>query len=248
MTQRRWLTIDAGNSTLDVMVHVDCGTSVRERLAVTQSGSALARMVEAHAPTDAALVSVRTGALDEPLAVLASAGVRALVVGRDLQCPLPLDYSTPHTLGPDRWLGAFAAHAEFGRAVVIDAGTATTVNLVEADGTFRGGPIAPGLSAILAGMAAVTPALPAPNLQAEPSMPPRSSQAAVDAGVLVGWCGMVERLVAEMVAVARGPATVLVTGGRAELLMRHGRVEAAHVPDLIHRGLRRLAQQRTCES
>lgn len=247
-TQRRWLTIDAGNSTLDVMLHAAGSVGVRERLPATQNANAFAAWVATHRPTDAALVSVRVGALDEPLAVLAAAGVRAVVVGRELRCPLPLDYTTPQTLGADRWLGALAAHAEHGRAIVVDCGTATTVNLVEADGTFRGGPIAPGLSAFVAGMAACTPALPGPDLGAVPSMPPRSSQAAVDAGVLLGWCGMVERLVAALLAVARGPATVVVTGGRAELLLRHGRVDAVHVPDLIHRGLLRLAQDLPCES
>jgi pantothenate kinase type III len=74
--------------------------------------------------------------------LLVPARIPLLQAGIDLPCPLPLAYETPHTLGADRWVTALAAHRRHGRAVVVDCGSATTVNLVEADGTFHGGAIA----------------------------------------------------------------------------------------------------------
>ncbi len=176
-------------------------------------------------------------------AALAAGAVRLHLAGRDFGCPLRVDYATPATLGADRWVGAFAAWERHGRSIVVDCGSATTINLVEEDGTFCGGAIAPGLRAFAAGMAAATPALPAPDLDAEPTLPPRSSQAAVDAGVLLGYCGMVERLVAGTIAAAAGPARIVVTGGNAVRLLRHSRLQAELVPDLVHQGLRSLAER-----
>ncbi len=238
----RLLTVDAGNSTLDLMLHPQ---GARRRFEVA-GDAGLPAFVDQHPIDVCVAVSVREGALERLLPALRARGVHCLVVGQELTCPLPLDYATPQTLGADRWLGALAAHRRFGRAVVVDCGSATTVNLVEDDGTFRGGPIAPGLPAFVAGMATVTPALPAPQLDAEPAMPPRSSQAAVDAGVLLGYCGLVERLVADLLRAARGPATVVFTGGRAELAARHSRLRAEIAPDLVHQGLRILAEASPC--
>lgn len=242
---RDLLTVDAGNSTLDLMLHA---VGQRRRFAIDDRGPDLRAFLGQEASAECVLLSVRAGVLDELLPLLRAGGRRCRVVGVDLLCPLHLDYATPQTLGADRWIGALAAHRQFGRAVVIDCGSATTVNLVEADGVFRGGPIAPGLGAFLAGMSAATPALPVARLDAEVSAPPRSSQQAVDTGVLAGYCGMVERLVADLLRVARGPTQVVVTGGRGELLLRHSRLRARLEPDLVHAGLRILAEETPCSS
>lgn len=232
------LTLDRGNTTLDVMLH---GPSPRRMRLVDDAG--LSRFLGDLRPDRAVAVSVVPGGLDPALAVLCAAKVPVALAGVDLSCPLRLDYATPATLGPDRWLSALAAHRRFGRAVVVDCGSATTVNLVEEDGSFRGGSIAPGLRAIVEGMAAVTPRLP----RAEPTraigMPPRSTADAVNTGALLAFCGGVERLVAETVAAASGPCTVVITGGHAEDYLLRGRLRPRVEPALVHDGLRMLAQE-----
>lgn len=234
------LTLDRGNTTLDAMLHAGAGESRRIRLA-PQDGAGLAAFLAGERPRLCAAVSVVPDGLQAALAVLQAEAVPVAVVGRDLQCPLRIDYDTPHTLGADRWLGALAAHRQFGAAITVDCGSATTVNLVERDGTFRGGAIAPGLRALTAGMAQVTPHLPMAEVSKATAMPPRSSATAVHTGVALAFCGAIERLVADLQLAAHSPATIVLTGGHADDYRRHGRLAGIYVPDLVHQGLRHLA-------
>ena len=231
------LTIDGGNSTIGCRLGAHA-------LSVAVDAADAAERIASFAGEHAAEAAIAVTVVERTRAVLEAAAERAglslRLVGRDLECPLPLRYRTPATLGPDRWLGALAAHREHGRAVTVDCGTATTVNLIEADGTFCGGAIGPGLRAFVAGMGAVTPALPAADLDGDVEVPGGATDAAVTAGVLVGYAGLVERLVADTMRAAGGPVTVVLTGGNAERLLRHSRLRAVHVPDLVHRGLAAL--------
>lgn len=240
------LTIDCGNSTVDCFWHLD---GRRRRFPSTADfAEPLAEFLQSVPVARCVAATVVEASAAVVAATLAAGRVPLAWAGRDLPCPLRLDYDVPGTLGPDRWLGALAAHRRFGRAIVVDCGSATTVNLVDADGTFRGGAIAPGLRAMQAGMVAVTPALPIVDLDAEPVMPARSSQAAVNCGVLLGYCGLVERLVADAVARAGGSVEVVLTGGNAPRLLRHSRLQPHHEPALVHHGLRCLAEAWVCNS
>lgn len=236
------LTLDRGNSTLDAMLHGPGGR--RQRLDPTRG---LASFLASDRPTDCVAVTVVPDGLGAVERELEHLGVRLRLAGRELPCPLPLDYATPATLGPDRWLGALAAHRRYGRAIVVDCGSATTGNLVESDGTFRGGAIAPGLQALVAGMRQQTPHLPAAEPERAAALPARSSAASVDAGAMLMFCGGVERLCADLLRAARGPATVVLTGGNAGHYLRHGRLQPIHCDDLVHQGLVLLAEG-TCTS
>ena len=191
-------------------------------------------------------VSVRPEALAKVCEAAAAVGLSVACAGVDLPCPLRIDYQTPRTLGADRWVGCVAAHHDSGAAVVVDCGTATTCNIVDGDGVFRGGQIAPGLRAFVVGMQQLTPGLPAARLDATPLSLPRSTQDAIDAGVLLGYCGLVERLVAAALAAIGVGAVVHLTGGNAEVVQRLSRLRARVVPDLVHRGLQRLAGESSC--
>lgn len=236
---RRLLTVDRGNSTFDCLDH---DRAVRCRFGVDPAGqAAVVHFVMAARPVLCVAATVVRDGLRPILEALEKARCPVLRAGSDLACPLVVDYEPATDLGVDRWLGALAAYRRFGRAIVVDCGSATTVNLVDGAGVFRGGVIAPGLRAFVAGMNLVTPALPSPRFDVMPSSLPRSSQAAVDAGVLLGYCGMVERLVANAHRALGSPAQVVLTGGHAPLVQRHGRLEGELVDDLVHQGLTILA-------
>lgn len=230
----RLLTIDRGNTTVDCMLH-DHGTRQRFASAPLDVG-AFARFVAEYRPQRAILSSVvdRATAIES---VLQAAAIPCLLVGRDAACPLPLDYATPTTLGSDRWLGALAAHRRFGRAITIDCGSATTLNFVDVDSTFRGGVIAPGWPAMVVGMQAVTPGLPSPRPDVAGALPGRSSQACVDIGLSLGFAAMVDGLVDAMRKAVGGDPPLVLTGGNSWILLQHTRHRLELVDDLVHQGL-----------
>ncbi len=245
MSERRAgpvLTLDRGNSTLDCMLWDTAGTR-RERLD-PEDVAALRDFLGSVRPARAGGLSVVAGRLDPARAMLADLGVPLLQAGDELPVPLRVQYADPTTLGVDRLVGAWAASVRHGTAVVVDCGTAVTVNLVR-DETFLGGAIAPGADAMARALAIGAPALPTVDLDAAVALPANSAPDAVNAGVQVGFCSMVDGLV-ERLAVAAGMADAprLVTGGAAGIYLRHGRDDLLHVPDLIHEGLRCLLRGR----
>lgn len=239
---RPLLTLDRGNSTLDAMLHP---SGNRVRLAADDLAG-LAGLLGDVRPEVCAAVSVVPDGLRGAMAWLTARGIPVAVAGTDLPCPLVLDYQTPATLGADRWVGALAAHRAYGDALVVDCGSATTLSLVDAAGTFRGGCIGPGLMAMQEAMRRATPFLPAADPAQAGPLPARSTTAAVAAGLLVGWCGLVERLAADVLASCGAEAVVVLTGGNAAQYLRFGRLPAVEVPDLIHRGLRLLLEPGAC--
>ncbi len=232
------LTVDRGNSTLDCMMRA--GPEIDRARLSTEDIGGFERFLAGRRPSSAVGLSVVDRGLDAVEHHLVVLGVELRIAGRDLPCPLNMDYRTPETLGVDRWVSAFAAHREHGQACVVDMGTTTTVDLVDGEGVYRGGAIAPGFAALVTSMSSA-PQLPDANPLADFDLPPSTTADAVAMGVQVGYCGMVERLVEDVVGVVREMPTVVITGGAASYYLRHGRLAAVHIPDLVHRGLGLLA-------
>lgn len=187
-------------------------------------------------------LTVIPGGLDACVPFVRAEGLHLELAGRDLQCPLEVAYPDPASLGVDRWVGAVAARERYGTAVVVDCGTALTINLVTEDGVFHGGAIAPGPHTMVKALATHAPALPRVELQGDAALPATDSESAVNAGVGVGFCGMVEALVdACLGAVPVTDAALVLTGGGAPVYQRFGTRPHHFEPDLIHQGLRWLA-------
>lgn len=145
-------------------------------------------------------------------------------------------YPEPAGLGSDRWANLLGARALLGPvdAVVVDAGTAVTVDAVRADGCHLGGAIQAGLQAGRAGLRAAAPALPAEI--AEGALPARDTSTAIGAGTLVGLAGAVGRVAAAVGAELSAPRRVL-TGGDAGRLAPWLDPGWHHDPALTLRGL-----------
>jgi type III pantothenate kinase len=163
----------------------------------------------------------------------AAAAVEAVAERRAIPCvtasaltiPLPVLVERPGDVGPDRLVNAYAAARLHGTpAVVVDCGTATTLDAVDRDGAFVGGAIAPGLVLGLEALAARTARLP----RVTPDLPDgpigRDTVAAIRAGTVLGHRAMIEGLLAQMrrqLATAAGLAPnevrVVLTGGLAAL-------------------------------
>ena len=156
--------------------------------------------------------------------------------------PIVVEVDEPHRVGIDRVAAAAAAALvkEAGRpAIVIDCGTATTVDLVAADGRFLGGAILPGPGLLARALAEGTSRLPAVadlDTGALPAMPGRTTQQAIAAGIGFGMRGAVARLVAEAAASLGGDPQLFLTGG-SRGIVRDALAGALEIPDLVLHGI-----------
>jgi type III pantothenate kinase len=138
----------------------------------------------------------------------------------------------PERVGLDRLLDAVAALGSYHRyrspAIVVDAGTAVTVDWVEPDCGFRGGAILPGFRLMSQALHDHTALLPLIEIkQPQPSMPGRSTAQAIEAGVYYAVAGGVNALIQRLTADWTQPPHIFLTGGDAPLLHTaiHGRTE-----------------------
>lgn len=162
-------------------------------------------------------------------------------------CGVTNGYAQPTQLGADRWAALIGAHAlGFAPAVVVMAGTATTIDLLEADGHFRGGLILPGLDLMRASLARDTANLPRVSGSADGySFAPTTTDDAIASGSLHATLGAIERMRDGLSAgrsVSLGDAVrVVLSGGAANVLRPHLAPPPQPVENLVLEGLREFA-------
>jgi type III pantothenate kinase len=178
------------------------------------------------------------------LQVLASKyfGVEALIAG----CPpvefgITIDLPQPETVGADRIVNAIAAHdAHPGDLIVIDFGTATTFDVIDFNGSYKGGVIAPGINLSLDALVAAAAKLPRIAIEAPTgnrSVIGRSTEEAMHSGIYWGYVAMMEGLVARIGREIGRKAKVVATGGLATLFAENTDIFDAIEPDLTVTGL-----------
>jgi type III pantothenate kinase len=141
-----------------------------------------------------------------------------LIVAEASNVPLPLRVERPESVGHDRLMDAFAAERLYGAPlIVVDLGTATTFNVVGADGVFIGGAIAPGLGLGLDALAEKTAQLPRVPVTNPDKAIARDTVSAIMSGALIGYRGLVHAVVEaiskEMTADGGPAPKVILTGG-----------------------------------
>ena len=158
-------------------------------------------------------------------------------------------YPGSKTLGADRLANLAGALAVYGPPplIVVDFGTAATCNVLDARGRFLGGTIAPGLAAVTGYLPARAAQLPPIRLAGPPPAAiGRSTTAAMRAGALLGYRGLVLEILGRLRAELGTPARVIATGGDAAFL--RDRLDLpfdAVAPDLTLHGLRVIASRQT---
>jgi type III pantothenate kinase len=169
-------------------------------------------------------------------------GVQPLIAGEGAAVwPLKLDVDEPHNVGADRALNAIAAHAKYkGDLIVIDFGTATTFDLVDASGAYKGGIIAPGINLSLDALVNAAAKLPRIAIEAprdDLSVIGRTTGSQMLIGIYWGYVAMLEGLVERMKRELGHPAKVIATGGLADLFDKQTDVFDEIEPDLTIQGL-----------
>jgi type III pantothenate kinase len=154
--------------------------------------------------------------------------------------PLQLDVDEPENVGADRALNAIGAHAKYpGDLLVIDFGTATTLDVVGANGAYTGGIIAPGINLSLDALVSAAAKLPRIAIEAPQgnSVVGRTTQSQMLIGIYWGYVAMLEGLTERIKRELDRPVTVVATGGLATLFDKHTNVFDAIEPDLTIQGL-----------
>lgn len=171
-------------------------------------------------------------------------GTTTYLVGDDLPVPIGRQLDPETITGIDRLLNAAAAWDRLRQAcIVVDAGTAITVDFVDGEGTFHGGAIAPGARMQLRSLHEHTDALPEVEFRA-PAVRTfgRSTAEAMLVGVFHGIRGMVWKLVESYAERYGAFPTVVATGGDASLLFEHDELVDRIVPDLTLQGIQVAAR------
>jgi type III pantothenate kinase len=157
-------------------------------------------------------------------------------------CGVRCAYAQPEKLGVDRWLSVIAAyHRAGGAACVVDAGTALTLDVVDARGQHLGGLIAPGLGTQRQSLRKETQ-LRVQEAQDSPTWLASDTDTAVAWGTLHAVIGLIERVLAGIPREQAGLARLL-TGGEAEQLLPHLGAGWILAPHLVLEGLARVAQE-----
>ncbi len=159
---------------------------------------------------------------------------------------IDIDVEEPRTVGADRLVNAIAAHAKHpGDLIVVDFGTATTFDIVDFNGAYKGGIIAPGINLSLDALVGNTAKLPriAIEVPKNNSVIGRTTEDAMLIGVFWGYVAMMEGLIVRIRAEIGRPAKVIATGGLAVLFDEATDIFDAVDPDLTLDGLALLAER-----
>ncbi len=165
-------------------------------------------------------------------------GCRAFVVGEDLEYPMEIRLANPREVGADRIVNAVGALGRYAPPLVIlDFGTATTFDVVDAEGRYCGGVIAPGINLSLEALHRAAAKLPRVAVQPPPEVIGTSTVTAMQSGIYWGYVGLIEGLVQRIREAFGGPMTVVATGGLAPLFAAHCEVIEHVDRDLTMAGL-----------
>lgn len=143
-------------------------------------------------------------------------GIEPLLVGHGLRTGVRILYDNPKQLGADRIIDAVAAIKQYGAPViVVDFGTATVFDAVNEQGDYLGGAIAPGIGIASEALFSRAAMLYRVQLERPPVAIGKNTIHAMQAGILFGYVGLVEGLVARFKAELTGDVKVVATGGLA---------------------------------
>ncbi len=173
--------------------------------------------------------------LMEPLehAIHQVTGQNVQWVGKEIELPIKVQTQAPEQTGTDRVLNVAAAYEQMQKAcVVVDAGTAITVDCCDDKGTFVGGAIAPGVNMMLDALHERTAKLPRVTFAVPEGAFGRSTEEAIRQGVYYGVRGMVKELVENYATELGQWPEIIATGGDAKALFEGWELVHAVSPDL----------------
>lgn len=213
------LAIDAGNSNIKLALFNDYELRAQWRLTSSKLDQ-LAKMNPQG--LDAIVIASVVPALNPVLTRIAEDHFKLTPVFVDHTTPtgLKILYDSPADLGADRIVDAVAAVEKYGSpCIVVDFGTATTFNAINAAGEFLGGAISPGLMTCSEALFARTAKLPRVKFAQPEKVIGSSTVAAIQSGLFHGYVGLVDGVLERMIAEMGGTPSVIATGGLAHAIV-----------------------------
>jgi type III pantothenate kinase len=255
------LAIDAGNTNVVFALVKGRGIRARWRIATDPRRTADEYAVWLHQlldlegydkdDVDAAIIGTVVPRATHNLEVLATKyfNVEPLIAGQGTAAwPIVLDVDEPQNVGADRALNVIAAHEKYqGDLIVIDFGTATTFDVVDYTGAYKGGIIAPGINLSIDALVNAAAKLPriAIDVPEDKSVIGRTTESQMLIGIYWGYVAMMEGLVERLTREIGRPVKVVATGGLATLFDKQTDLFDAVEPDLTIRGLSLLHEKAT---
>lgn len=171
-------------------------------------------------------------------------GFEAVVVEPGVRTGIAIKTDNPREVGADRIANAVAAHQMFDdeAVVVVDFGTAITVDAVSARGDYLGGSIAPGIDVAATALFSSTAQIRRVELVAPAGAIGRNTVMAVQSGIIFGTAGLVDGLIRRVMD-ELGDARVVATGGLAPVVMEHCELIEIVEPMLTLEGLRLIFER-----
>ena len=168
-----------------------------------------------------------------------------IVVGAGTRTGIRIDTVNPKEIGPDRIVDAVSAYEQYGGPViVVDFGTATTYDLVTADGTFRGGVISPGIRISANALWNNTANLPEIEIKCPGNAVARDTISAMQAGLFYGTIGQTEYIIRKIRNEAGlSGEKVIATGGLGKIVSEHTDEIQIYDADLTLKGLQYIYQK-----
>jgi type III pantothenate kinase len=164
--------------------------------------------------------------------------VEPMVIGENVDIGIPVRIDKPSEAGADRLVNALGAHIAYpGPLLVIDSGTATTFDVVGADGGFEGGVIAPGINLSMEALHTAAAKLPRIAIQKPQRVVGTDTVGAMQSGIFWGYIAMIEGMTTRIMAERDQKMTVVATGGIAALFHGATRSVDHFDPDLTIRGM-----------
>ncbi len=171
-------------------------------------------------------------------------GAEPLVARAALDWGFAIKVDSPTDVGADRLLNALAAHRHYkGPLIVIDFGTATTFDVVDAAGDYQGGVIAPGINLSIEALHRAAARLPRIGIGRPQAAIGRNTVAAMQSGIYWGYVGLIEGITGRIKAEFDAPMKVIGTGGLAPLFAEGTSVIERIDQDITLDGLRMLSER-----
>ena len=175
-------------------------------------------------------------------------GSKPFMVNLDTDMGIKNLYTTKESLGIDRLINAAAAYHLYTRAkqlpaIVVDMGTATTIDYITKDGEFIGGVIAPGMLSSYRGLLAMAQALPEVELRPPDNIIGTSTATCLRSGVVFGHKAMVETMVKLVAQASNSEEPIVILTGGISLITSHIMDQSfVHDPWLLLKGLKEIGK------